>query len=137
MVTRLTCGEKLSDGDGDTRYTPRRAACVLDLTLRNHGTEPVVFAGAGQHLVDGAGKSYGVDVETTMLRAGPGAVEIRISARIRLLSPGTEAPEVLVFAPPEGTVPVAAELRGASMAPRTLLRGPDRGARVRLDVAPG
>lgn len=130
VVTGLVCGEKLSGRGRDPRVA-LRDACVLDLTLRNRGAETVVFADARQQLIDGAGTRYGFDVEATLFRAGRGSD----SGPIRLLSPGTEAHRVLVFAVPEGTVPVEAELHGDSTARRTLLRGPDRGARVRLDAA--
>jgi hypothetical protein len=81
--------------------------CLVDVTVRNTGTEPVLLDPGAQEALDAQGKHYPMsDRAAVFLNDG-------VPTLLEQIAPGTNVSGVLPFDLPSGVSPVAVELREA------------------------
>lgn len=134
VVNRFECGAT-EVGDGDSRSTAAGQFCILDLTVRNEGTNPAAFAAPAQLLRDEAAKTYALDPRAT---ESVSTSANRALGSFLQLNPGIEVQGLLVFDVPTATVPTEAELHGLASGLRVPVgrSGGGGGVRVRLQPTP-
>jgi len=107
-VTSIDCGK---NSVGTNQYLTKQAQgqfCLLNLTVKNIGSESQTFSDSGQVLFDSNGNKYSSDSGAS-LYANPSG-----STFLNQINPGNSVTGAVVFDIPKGVTPTQAELHDSA-----------------------
>lgn len=107
-IASIKCGET---SVGTNQYITKQAQgqfCLLDMTVKNIGSEAQMFDSSSQYLYDGAGAKLSAD-SSASLYANPEG-----STFLNQINPGNSVQGVVVFDIAKGATPVSAELHDSA-----------------------
>jgi hypothetical protein len=135
LVSKFECSTK-AVGPANAQVSPSGQFCLLHVTVRNDGSNPVFLPVTQQFLTDESSRRYTVDPRATIAAAIAVDQQRAPTVLTAQLNPGAEVNNVYVYDVPAGTAPAEAELHavqpGSGGGP---LRVPDREVRVRLSAS--
>lgn len=106
-VTSIQCG-KPTVGDQYLQKTAQGQFCLLNMTVKNIGSESQTFSDSGQLLFDANGNKYSADSGASFY-ANPSG-----STFLNTINPGNVVTGSIVFDVPKGVTPTQAELHDSS-----------------------
>lgn len=107
-VASIKCGET---SVGTNQYLTKQAQgqfCLLNVTVKNIGSEAQTFDSSSQYLFDGAGAKLSAD-SSASLYANPEG-----STFLNQINPGNSVTGIVVFDIAKGVTPVSAELHDSA-----------------------
>lgn len=108
VVKSITCG-KSNVGSDYTTKTAQGQYCLLDVTVKNIGTEAQSLFSGNQYLYNASGSKYSAD-DTATLYAAP-----TTSSWYSNINPGNSVEGVIVFDLPKDQTPASAELHDSAL----------------------
>ncbi|MGH9177224.1 MAG: DUF4352 domain-containing protein [Acidimicrobiales bacterium] len=132
VVSKFECGVG-SVGPASAGATAAGQFCLLHVTVRNDGGNPVVFPVTQQFLLDDTKRRYTVDPGATIANAVAADRQTTPSVLAGQLNPGAEVSNVYVYDVPAGVEPAAAELHAIQPGSGGgIVRVPDREVLIHL-----